>query len=59
MMKMNEILKNFKLNNHILKNIEISKNEDEDYLNQNFVFLEDPPQYLMQFITMLPSIFKL
>ena len=36
MMKMNEILKNFKLNNHILKNIEISKNEDEDYFKSKF-----------------------
>ena len=36
MMKMDEILKKFKLNNNILKNIEISKNEDEDYLKSKF-----------------------
>jgi len=36
MMKIDEILKNFKLNNDILKNIEISNNEDEDYLKSKF-----------------------
>ena len=36
MMKMDEILKNLKLNNDIMKNIEISKNEDEDYLKSKF-----------------------
>ena len=59
MMKMDEILKNLKLNNDIMKNIEISKNEDDDFLKSKFCLFRGSYLFLSNSLQMLSSIFKL